>query len=365
LHAAADLDLGFRPERLLMLSVDVGLQGYDQERGLRFQKQLVEQVRALPGVSDATFAKHVPFTNNFSITNAFPDNPTGHLVDNQLAVTNSSVYPGYLSMMGIRLQQGRALAETDNAHAPLVAVINEAMARAFWPGKSAIGEHFHLDWAGAPPIEVVGVVATGKYVMLMEEPKPYFYVPYAQRYTTPMTLVVRTAGDPAGLAKTIRDTVHQLDPDLPVYDETTFEHHLANSLMALMPLRMGATVAGVQGALALILAVLGLYTVVSYGVTSRTREIGVRIALGATTQNVLELISREGLRLTAIGLAIGFIFSALLAFGLSHVVFGVKAFDAVALPGVVLLLLVTATLACWLPARRATRVDPIIALRAE
>jgi predicted permease len=365
LHAAADLDLGFRPERLLMLSVDLGLQGYDQERGLRFQKQLIEEIRVLPGVSAATFAKHVPFTNNISIANAFPDNPTTHLVDNQLAVANSSVQPGYLSTMGVPLQRGRALAEADDARAPFVAVINEAMARAFWPGKSALGEHFHLDWAGAPPIEVVGVVPTGKYVMLMEEPKPYFYMPFAQRYSTPMTLVVRTVGDPAGLAKTIRDTVHRLDPDLPVYDETTFEHHLASSLMALMPLRMGATVAGVQGALALILAVLGLYAVVSYGVTSRTREIGVRIALGATTQNVVQLISREGLRLTAIGLAVGFTLSLLLAFGLSHVVFGVKVFDAVALPAVLLLLFATAALACWLPARRATRVDPMVALRAE
>lgn len=365
LHSATDLKLGFRPERLLMVSTDVELQGYDKERSLRFQKQLLDDVRALPGVEGATFAQHVPFSNNIKISNAFPDNPTARLTDNQLAVALSGVHPGYLGMMGVPLLRGRDLAETDDAHGPMVAVINEAMAKAFWPGKDAVGEHFHLDWAGSPPIEVVGVVATGKYVMLTEEPKPYFYLPFAQRYSMPATLIVRATGHPASLAKSIRDAVHKLDPDLPVYDLMTFEDHLSRSFMALMPLRMGATLAGIQGGLALLLAILGLYAVVSYGVTSRTREIGVRLALGATNRDVLELVAREGLRLTLIGLGVGLLLALALALVLSRVVFGVRAFDPVALTGVVLLLIATAALACWLPARRATKVDPMVALRSE
>jgi putative ABC transport system permease protein len=365
LHTAADLNLGFRQERLLMVSTDVSLQGYDQERGLRFEKQLLDDVRALPGVESATFAQHVPFSNSIKITNVFPDNSTASLTGNQIAVSHSAVAPDYIATMGLSLLRGRDLGESDGAKSPLVAVINEAMAKTLWPGKDAIGQHFHLDWNGSPPVEVVGVVATGKYLMLTEEPRPYFYIPFAQRYGMPATLIVRALGNPASLTKSVRDAIHHLDPDLPVYDLLTFDDHLANSFMALMPLRMGATIAGIQGALALLLAVLGLYAVVSFGVTNRTREIGVRMALGASSKNVLQLVASEGLRLTLIGLGIGLVLALAVAFGLSRVVFGVSAFDPVALAVVVTLLTATAALACWLPARRATKVDPMVALRAE
>lgn len=365
LHAATDLNLGFRPERLLMVSTDVGLQGYDQERGLRFEKQLLDDVRALPGVESATFTQHVPFSSSIKITNVFPDGSTASLTDNQIAVSHSAVAPGYIATMGVPLLRGRDLQESDGAKSPLVAVINEAMAKKIWPGKDAIGQHFHLDWNGSPAIEVVGIVSTGKYLMLSEEARPYFYLPFAQRYGMPATLIVRALGNPASLTNEVRNVVHHLDPDLPVYDLLTFDDHLAQSIMALMPLRMGATIAGVQGLLALLLAVLGLYAVVSFGVTNRTREIGVRMALGANTKNVLQLVASEGLRLTLIGIGIGLVFAVAVAFGLSRVVFGVSAFDPVALAGVVLVLIATSALACWLPARRATRVDPMVSLRAE
>jgi predicted permease len=267
--------------------------------------------------------------------------------------------------MGVPLLRGRDLAETDVAKTPLVAVINDAMAKTFWPGKDPIGQRFHADWIGSPMIEVVGLVPTGKYVMLTEDSKPYFYTPFAQNYGMPATLAVRTTKDPQGLAASLRDAVHRLDPDLPIYSVLTMDDHLAQSFFALMPLRMGAMLAGVQGAIGLLLAILGLYSVVSYGVANRTREIGVRIALGATNRNVLQLIAREGMRLTLIGIVIGVVFSVGVAFVLSHVVFGVHTFDMVAFPLVVVMLFATAALACWLPARRATRVDPMVALRAE
>ena len=273
--------------------------------------------------------------------------------------------PGYLGVMGMPLLAGRDIAATDDARGLPVAVINEAMAKAFWPGKNALGEHFHVDWSGSPAIEVVGIVPTGRYVMLTEDPRPYFYLPLAQRYEMPATLVVRAAADPSGLVPGVRNAVHQLDPDLPVYDLLTFEDHLNQSALALMPMRMGTTLATVQGVLALLLAILGLYAVVSYGVTSRTREIGVRMALGATDKNVLELVVREGLRLTLTGLGIGLGLALIVAFVLSRVVFGVSPFDPLALAGVAGLLAAIAALACWLPARRATKVDPMVALRAE
>ena len=365
LHAVRDLNLGFRPNGLVMLSLDLNLQGYDQGRGLRFQDQVLERVRALPSVESAEFAQHVPFNNNITIRNTWPNNPTAHVPDGNTTVAFSAVTPGFVKMFGVPLLRGRDLMPSDDEKSPLVAVINEAMAKAFWPGVDPIGQHFRRDWQGGPPIEVVGVAVTGKYIMLTEDPKPYYYVPFAQSYGMPASLVVRAAGDPHGLAQSLRETIRAVDPDLPIYSLITFDEHLASSALALMPLRMGATMAGIQGALGLLLAVLGLYSVVSYGVTLRTREIGVRMALGATRTDVLRLVSREGLRLTLIGSIIGLVMALALSFVLAHVLYGVHAADPIAFPAVAIVLSAIAALACWFPARRATKVDPIIALRAE
>ncbi len=365
LQAARDLNLGFRPARLLMQSFDLGLQGYNEERGLRFQKQLLERVRALPGVDAASLAQHVPFSYNIVIRQHWPENSPARLTDGHAAVALSAVEADFLKTMGTPVLRGRDLLPTDDERAPHVAVINEAMAKAFWPGLDPIGQHFHRDWAGSPPIEVVGVVATGKYVMITEDPKPYYYTPIAQAYDTPVTLVVRSAGDPRSLLRSVGDAVHALDPDLPVYGTATMEDHLLSSFFALMPLRGGAFLAAVQGAIGLLLAILGLYAVVSYGVTSRSREIGVRVALGASRSDVMRFVSREGLRLTLIGLAAGLVMAVALSFVLSRVLFGVHAIDPLAFPAVLLLLAATAACACYFPARRAMRVDPVVALRAE
>jgi len=365
LQAARDLNLGFRPARLLMLSFDLGLQGYNQDRGLRFQKQLLERVRALPGVEAASVGQHVPFGLNIVIRQHWPDNSPARLTDGHATVALSAVESGFLQTMGVPVRRGRDLLPTDDEHAPHVAVINEAMAKAFWPGLDPIGQHFHRDWTGSPPIEVVGVVATGKYVMITEDPRPYYYTPVAQAYDTPVTLVVRSVGDPRGLLRSAEDAVHALDPDLPVYSIGTMDDHLVSSFFALMPLRAGAMLAGVQGGIGLLLAILGLYAVVSYGVTSRTREIGVRVALGANRADVMRFVSHEGLRLTVIGLAAGLVLALLLSVALSRFLFGVRAVDPFAFPAVILVLGATAACACYFPARRALRVDPVIALRAE
>ena len=365
LNTAGTLNLGFRPEKLIMLSFDLGLQGYDEQRGLRFQEQALERVRALPGVESAGFSHHVPFNYNISMRDVWPENPTGKTTDGHTSVAFTSVSTGYVTMMGVPLLHGRDLAESDTAKSQRVAVINEAMAKAFWPGQNPLGQHFRIDWAGAAPIEVVGLTTTGKYIMLTEEPRPYFYVPQAQRYNMPATLIVRSKTDPSGLTNGLRELFRELDPDLPISSFSTLEEHLNTSVFALMPLRTGAKLAAMQGLLALALAVLGLYAVVSYGVTSRTREIGLRMALGATRADVLHLISREGIRLTLIGLIIGLAASVLLAMGLARVVYGVRAFDPLTYAGVGIVLTTIAAVACLIPARRATKVDPMVALRAE
>jgi predicted permease len=366
LQTARELNPGFNSDRLLMMSFDLGLQGYPTDRALRFQRQLLERVRALPGIEAASMTQHVPFSStSIVIRDVWPDNPTATIQDGHVAVANTAVDPGFVKMFGIPLLRGRDLAPSDNENSAHVAVINEAMARQFWPGRDPIGQHFRRDWNGGAPIEVVGVVPTGKYIMLSEEPRPYFYVPFAQYYGMPATLVVRTNGDPHAFAHAVRETVRALDADLPVFGVVTFDEHVAASVFALLPLQMGTGIAAIQGVIGLILAILGLYSVVSASVTSRTREIGVRVALGATSDNVIQLVSREGLRLTAIGLGIGLVLAIGLSYGLSRIVFGVRAVDPLAFPIVIAVLVVTAALACWLPARRATHVDPMIALRAE
>lgn len=365
LQAASSLDLGFRPDGLVMLSLDLSMQGYDEQRGQNFEQEALERVRALPGVASAAFSSHVPFDYNINIRGIWPEHPTGNVPDGHTTAAYATVTPGYLAMMGIPLRQGRSLNDHDRAGAKRVAVINEAMARAYWPGRDPIGQHFRLDWAGGDPIEVVGVTTTGKYVMLTEDPRPYFYLPQAQRYQMPATLVVRTRGQAAAVIHSLRQTVHALDPALPIYNITSVDEHLASSVFALMPLRTGAKVAAIQGLIALALAVMGLYAVVAYGVRSRTREIGLRIALGATRADVLRFVSREGVRLTVIGVVLGLAGSLLVALGLSRVLYGVQVFDPVAYPLVILVLGGIAALACWLPVRRAAEVDPNETLRVE
>lgn len=367
LHAAHTVNLGFNPAHLLTVSLDLELQGYNSEKGLRFQKQVLDDVAKLPGVESAAFTQHLPFSTGTGIVirMVYPDNPAVSLPDGHASVALSAVTPGYLSMMEIPLLKGRGLLPSDDEKAPPVAVINEAMARAFWPGRDPIGQHFHRDWQGAPAIEVVGVVPTGKYLMLGEEPRPYFYCPYAQSYGMPATLIIRTSADPRSLVHQLPDTLRAIDPDLPVYHLSTFEEHLTTSAFGYMPLRMGATLAGIQGSLALVLAILGLYSVVSYSVNRRIREIGVRMALGATGEQVMLLISRDGLRLTLTGLAIGLVLSLLLSLGLSRILYGVSPADPLSFIAVTAVLTATAALACALPARRAARVDPMVALRSE
>jgi ABC-type antimicrobial peptide transport system permease subunit len=201
--------------------------------------------------------------------------------------------------------------------------------------------------------------------MLGEEPRPYCYVPLSQQYRAPVTLMVRTASDPAALTAPLQRLLREMDRDLPVYNVRTMDAHLRDSVFGLMPIRMGASIAGGQGLIGLLLAVMGLYGVVSYGVSRRTREIGVRMALGAARTDVVRLVVREGMRLTLIGIILGL----LLAFGLgavlSRVLYGLRPVDIGVLAGVTVLLLAVSALACYLPALRATRVDPLIALRAE
>jgi hypothetical protein len=257
------------------------------------------------------------------------------------------------------------LADTDQPNTPRVVVINEAMAKLCWPNADPIGKRFRMWWAEGPWAEVVGVVPTGKYNMVGESPRPYFFTSWKQDYAMPTTFLVRAKTDSAAVTSAVRDVLHHLDGNLPVYNVRTMDAHLRDSLFAFMPMRMGATMAGTQGAIALVLAIIGLYSVVSYGVHKRVQEIGIRMALGASEKSVTKLVVRDGIRLTTTGLIMGGIFAVLIGLALSKILFGLPAFDVLAFGGVTSLLLLTTALACWWPARRAARVNPNEALRFE
>jgi predicted permease len=364
LRQVQNLAFGFRADGLLLMSMDLSLQQYDEARGRQFVDALIQRASAMPGVTGATAAGHVPLDYGIRMFDVSIDGPIPGTKDDSLAAAYNAVAPHFIETVGGRLLQGRSLTAADDERGRKVALVNETLARKLWPGKSPLGEHFRVD-RRADPIEVVGLVADGKYLMIGEEPRPYVYLPLAQRYQGAVTLMVRSSESPEALVAPLRDAVRSLDPDLPLYNVRTMNAHVRDSVFGLMPLRMGAAIAGAQGLIGLLLAVMGLYAVVSYSVSRRTREIGVRVALGAAGGDVIRLVVREGLRLTLVGVVIGLVVSVGLGAVLSTQLYGIRAMDARVYVGVTALLLGVAALACYVPARRATRVDPLVALRAE
>jgi predicted permease len=369
LHELARYDLGFEPGRLMVASVHLGLQGYDEGRGRQFFDQLIEQVQALPGVESAAIASSVPFGTYFETRSIIPAESSGASdpadSDDAIQAGVNRVDPGYFRTMRVKLLRGRELSEQDSDSSPRVAVVNQTLAERLWPGQEALGKRFR--WGSSDePIEVVGIASTGKYVMLGEPPRPFFYLPIAQAYASLVTLHVRSeAIDPLPLAPSLRGVLGGLDPDLPVFSVLSMEEHLGTSALAFLPLRMGAALAGAQSVVALLLAMIGVYGVVAYAVSQQTRDIGIRIALGARNFDVFRLVSRSGLRPTVVGVVLGLAASFGLARLLAGLLYGLNPVSIPVFASVVTLVLSVAMLACWLPARRAARVDPMVALRQE
>jgi predicted permease len=356
--------LGFRSDHLVMMSLDLGLQQYGDERGRRFLEDLVERALAVPGVRSASLTQHVPLDYGIVINDVAVDGEIPGSKDGYVPSACTVVGPHFFETVGTPLKQGRALEASDGERAPRVAVVNETMARSLWPGQDAVGRRFRNGRDGEWTT-VVGVAGDGKYFMLGEAPRSYFYLPLAQNYRSPITLVVRSESDAGALAKPLQDLIRELDADLPVYNVRTMERHIRDSVFGLMPLRVGAAMAGVEGLLGLFLAILGLYSVVSYSANQQVHEIGVRMALGARSGDVVRLVVRKGLRLTLLGVALGLVGALAVGFALSHVLYGLRPVDLRVLVPVTALLVGVAVLACYLPARRATRVDPMVALRCE
>lgn len=359
--------LGFRSDHLLLASMDLGMQRYDAAHARRFETALTEKAGSMPGVEAATLGSFVPFSWYSNMTAVAPEGKEVRSIQDTTITSFSLVAPDFRSVIGIDLARGRDFTLQDTLSTPKVVIINEELAGRLWPGADAVGKRLVNYGNGTPEqLEVVGIVRNGRYNMVGEAPSPFLLRPLAQTADVPpVTLFVRTRGEPEALAADLRKLVHTLDPGLPLYGVETMEHHLDNGLLALLPLRAGAALAAVQGTLALLLVVIGLYGVISFVVSQRTREIGIRIALGARRSNVLRLVIGNGIRLTLFGIAIGGVLSLGLMSVLRGVLHDLAPGAAPVFAATILLLVAVAWLACWLPARRAAGINPARTLRAE
>ena len=361
---AEKIDIGFRTQNLSMASMDPEAQGYDETRGRQFYKQLTDRVRTLPGVLDASVASGTPLGyNNSSMEVYFEGRAAGRPEEDRTAVFCNTVGAGYFQTMGTTLLRGREFTDRDNTSSLRVVVINETMARRYWPEQEAIGKRFAVHREG-PYLEVVGIARDSKYMFIGEDPRAFFYLPFEQNYRGEMTLFVHSAGNDAGAIASIRQVVRDLDGDLPIYDAKTMISHLRDGL-ALLFVRLGARLATTFGLLGLVLAMVGVYGVVSYSVSQRIHEIGIRVALGANSADVLKLVIRQGLSLTMAGVAIGLLAALAVTRVLGSLLYGVSATDPLTFVVIALILTGVALAASFIPARRALKVDPMVALRYE
>ncbi|MEP7346535.1 MAG: ABC transporter permease, partial [Gemmatimonadaceae bacterium] len=358
LKAATAVDKGFVSDNVLIADVDPGLQGYARTRTEEFYRRITERMLGTPGVRAVGLIDQLPLSMGSSDhTVVIPGYTPGP--NENMSIRYSSVSPGYFEAMGIRLLKGRPFtAQDDSAAAPSV-VINEQFAKRFWAGKDPIGQTVRV---GSRDNTVIGVVPTGKYERLGEDPTAFIYHAQAQRWQTGMTILVRTANDPERLAPVLRAEVSAFDPDLPVGSIRTLDAHLG---IALLPARLIGGVLGIFGILGLILASVGIYGVMAYSVSQRTREIGIRMAVGAARSDVIGLVMRQGMAVVFIGTVIGMAGALGLAQLIRSQLYGENALDPVTFAVVPAVLICVAFVAIFVPARRASAVDPVLALRRE
>ena len=359
LASAATMDPGFSARQGLLASIDLLPGGYDETRGAAFLQQILARVSSLPHVAAASVARSVPLDlGSGSDTTVTVDGYTPHKGEDVTSYYNQ-VGPAYFETMGIGIMRGRGLTDRDVAGQPRVAVINETMARRYWAGRDPIGSSIRF---GSGPVTVVGIARDGKYQRLSEEPRNYLYIPVLQNYRPDLVLHVRTDVDPGQVLPSIQMALRALDPNLPLFDVRTLEDHL--QMRTFIP-RTAASMLGLFGALGLLLAGVGLYGVIAFNAAQRTREIGLRMALGAARGQVMWLVLRDGVSLAAIGIAGGIA----LAFGAGRLVAGqltgVSGADPASFAGTALVLAGTAVVACLLPAMRASSLNPLTALRRD
>ncbi len=358
LQKASAIDLGFNPQHLYTASYDLVLQNYPEARRDNFRRSLRERIGALPGVTSAAIANLPPLSGTMVSTVASSTGDEGGPVEARTYM--NAVGPGYFSTLELPIIRGRAITDEDGRGAPQAAVVNETLARQLWGNGDPLGRSVRLD---DDTLRVVGVARNSKYDEATEDPRAFLYLSLAQHSTIDReTVLVRTAAAPALIAAAVQAQLRALDPSLPVFDARTFDDVL--KLRADKQRGLSALFAAF-GLVALLLAALGLYGVMAYAVARRTREMGVRLALGATPAQVIRLVAGDGLRLALTGVVVGSLLAIPLGQILGALIFGVEVADLAAFAATCALLVGVALAAALLPARRAARVDPIAALRAE
>jgi macrolide transport system ATP-binding/permease protein len=358
LKAATNLDKGFESSNRLIASVEPELQGYDRPRTEEFYRRITERLSAMPGVISVTTAARMPLgmsNNDWGVTV-----PGYTALPNELmSIQNNMVASGYFTTLGIKILKGRGFETRDNETSQKVTVINQHMADHFWPGQDPLGRVVRT--AGSDHT-VIGVVPTGKYQRLGEDPRSYMYFSLEQHFDAGRWIQVHTAGDPSAFIPTLRAQVAAIDADMPLSDVRTIDAHLG---IALLPARLTGAVLGIFGLLGLGLAAIGIYGVMAYAVAQRTREIGIRMAIGAGRGDVLRLLMRQGLTLVGTGLVIGLVLAVGAAKLASSQLYGSGGFDVMTFALVPMVLIGVAALAIWIPSRRASGLDPVVALRRE
>jgi len=360
---AQQMDPGFGTKNAVLMTLNPPLVGYDNDRTRNFYQQITERARSIPGVEAVALTRLMPLGDS-SNSNG-PILKEGETLARGSAgrdVTTNVISPDYFKAMQIPILEGRDFDDRDREKTQRVVIVNQRMAQVLWPGESAVGKRIFIGADSHDPLEVVGVVKSGKYRSLAEDPRMFFYYPLSQRRPGIMTMVMRTNGDPRNFVGALRHEVQQLDRAVPMSAVKTMAQHMTWPLWGPS---MAATLALAFGVIALLLSSVGLYSVMAYVVSQRTKEVGIRMALGASRQDVLKMITSQGMRLAIVGAGLGLVLALVLAKVMSSLLIGVSGYDITTFVIVSVVLSVVAFVASYLPARRATKVNPLIALRYE
>jgi predicted permease len=362
LQRAITIDVGFNPGHAAMVQFDLGLVGYSEERGRAFERRLLDELARAPGLESYALASSLPLSLGQSNSSVYGEGKPVPKAAEAPGAYIYSVTPGYFHTMQTRMIAGRDFDQHDVAGATRVAIVNEAFARRLFPGENALGKRFRQGASGAPWIQIAGIVQDGKYQSMNDTNELALFLPRAQRYDSTFTVLARSSSSSAAVLQTIQRTVSSLDPTLPFFQADTLEDHMS---FPLLPARIAASMLGAFGILAMVLAATGVYGMLAYAISRRSREIGIRVAIGATRGNVLTLVLRRAAMIVAVASAVG----SALALGLGHlftpVLYGVSPRDPVTFALALSLMFAIGLAACLVPTRRALRIDPAVALREE